>query len=277
MRQRVAVLLVVASAILAGCTVLPGGGGENGGAPSTSTSPATVEDADAIPGVENRRLVNASALASAHEDALVGQGFVMTYESQSNYTAGYPQQVPNGTRFGRRKAEAGLSAYHRFERERLAPDEGTSPTVVTDEIWVNETTAVHREQHAERTEYKPYHFERYSSALTGADSLVASLLRANFTVVDARRVDNRTLYTFEASYDRTGPRNETYQARLVTDQQGRIWRLTETTRRHVTTPPGWNATSVTRYEYRLRQLGNVTVAEPVWLEEARERGVLANK
>lgn len=271
-------LVAVFVVALAGCA---GTFAAEAGTPAT-TPPPTAESADSLPGIEGGTVANASALVGAHEATLIERGFVVVVEQEA--TANTTKHHRNSTRLVRYKAEPGLARYYVYERERFEATDDREAATVVDETWVNDTVSVRRTELPDRTEYEPYHFERYPGVMTGGASLAGTIEAGgeNFTVADVRRVRGRTVFTFEASF-RGVARGNSYNhetVRFTVDDRGVIRHLTLTER---TVIPNESLGSVDvdrpvevvrRFEFRLTELGDADATAPVWLDEARARGAL---
>lgn len=201
MRRGPATLVLCLLLVTAGCSALPGSGG-NG-----------------PPGVEDDRLVDVDALTEAHVDALTESGY--SHEIRLNQTRVVDGEVVDTHRAQRTNVAPGAAEYH----YQLINRGDVSSRII---LWGNETDAYQSTEAGGQRRIgrsKP----PTDRALAGVGLLEAHLT-APYEVAETRETDGTTLYVLEATdrpeTDAAFPRNaenvRSYEARLVVDPDGRI-------------------------------------------------------
>ena len=219
MRQGLAVVVLCVLVAGAGCSALPGFGGGNG------TSAGTPEGAtvDEVPGVEDGRLTNQSALLDAHVENITETGYAHTVDT--NVTDARQGETVDLTQRQRTSVAAGAGEY----RTQLITDGATSSRFIT---WGNESVAVRRgETSGGDPQYQSIP-PREPDALAG-QALLDRRLSTEFEAVDVQqREDAPNVVTMEvgglpednAVFDEQAQVSNVreYNAQLVVDTRGRI-------------------------------------------------------
>lgn len=245
--RRVAATVALAFLLaLAGCSALPGGGG-NDAAP---------------PGVSDGELSNRTALLAAHEEALVSAGF--EHSARVNATA--IRRTQNGQRtVPVARQQSTTVAEDGSYRYRLV-NGGTGAQI---DAWANQSTEVGRIQVGGQTRYQTGD-PQPPGRLSGR-AFLRPYLGGELEVESTNESDGRTYYTLVSTTsdppEGTLPANatdvENYQSRVVVDGEGRIHALTATADYTI---QGEQATLDVRY--RLERMGVDSVERPGWVDEA---------
>jgi hypothetical protein len=263
-RSPLAAVALAVLLITAGCSGVFGGDGTPSPAEPT---PADGDAASAIPGVEDGRVTNATALLAAHDDELVAAGF--ENEVRVNATIIQQNQTVDVTRSQQTVVEAGRSEF------QYRTVNGNNGGFVRFDHWGNESVWVIRGQLGDTTRYQVRDGIAQTETLTGTALLQNYLDGSNATAVEVREEDGLTLTTFETTTlpDDTNalPANGSdirdYRVRFVVDSQGRIHGLVAEGTYDLR---GEARTFEVRYN--LVSLDDPPVTRPDWAGEALRNG-----
>lgn len=234
------------------------------GSPAPTATPA---ERARPPGVSDGRLVDATALLAAHEEASVRAGFVSVANGSAPVTR-HGIRV-NVTASGRHRVEPNATDYRYWNVTEAGPVQRRI------EGWSNGSVEYRRRVGVDGATY--VRAESRSPAELASVWLLATHLRAgNYSV---RSVDDRgetTLVTLVANRidNRTAARRALpdgggnitgYEATLVVDLAGRIRSLSVRMTYELDGRP-----ATLRLEYELRRVGGVEVARPDWVTDATE-------
>lgn len=272
---------LVAAVVLAGCGGSTGPGtesptAETGSAtpsstasatPSPTASPTTTGNHTSLPpGVTQSGVANATALVEAHTAALERTGFIVTSRGKASVVR-QGALVEAKTR-ERAVVEANRTAYRAFRRDEA------SFYSREESVWYDADAG---SQAQFRKVKNPGGTERGTrdphpiGALTGKAVLKNHFLGGNFTLSGTETVNGTTRVTLTAD----SVENETalltalpdkaekvtsYKGRAVVDEQGRVHSFSATVEYVIR---GKQRTY--EVEYRIQQLGNVTVQRPPWV------------
>lgn len=203
--------LVAVLVVLSGCSVL--------GGPSTA-SPTPEPTADEVPGIEDGRLTDRSALVAAHREALVRTGFRTDF--RVNVTVQRRGQVYSIPQRQVTLAEPGVTEY----RYQLVSQGGSSTRF---DVWGNRSVEALRVRTGDTTRYRTGP-SASAKELTGAIKLSTYLSLSNFTASNVYRANNDTFVELRAGEPRNVrsvlPENATnvsdYRATAVVDSEGRV-------------------------------------------------------
>jgi hypothetical protein len=301
-RQVLAVCLVVAVVVVAGCSdfydareppgerevVRGGGGGGSGGGGGGGGSgggggggdvvrpdtPVTVAPADRVaPGVSEDRLVNVTSMLAAHRATVAERGFVAEFTHRDwetdIETDGRDWTFENA---GTMRAEPGLSTYQtRIERKRTSPPE----TVLSygDADGHVRRTVAGGNATVERASGPP---------ATGVAShyMVRNVLEWGVWTVETVRDDGSVVLTTDAleayarpSNERNVDKNASFAGRMVVSPEGVVRRLSVTYAVESVYTSGNMAgrtigNETRTFAYEVVRLGGVSVEEPGWTEAA---------
>ena len=280
LRRALPVLAVTLLLMTAGCSFL-GGGDESTPTNATTTNattataettagtPVTTTDGASLAGVEDGRLVDAAALADAHQRALVAQSFETRRVQNASVVV---RTGPNSSEVARttltQQVVAGEGGrpyrYHRSD----------SAIRFTLQAWGNDSTRVFRALQGQEVIRAPSVVDPEPVSSVASRNTVADYLRAgNFSVADRESVNGTTLVTLEA--DELTVENDSdlfiegssnyrnYSSTVVVGEDGIVRELTV------------SATYELRGErrdvsvsFRVLRLGNVTVEQPAWARRA---------
>lgn len=250
MRRTAATLLLAVLLALSGCSALPGGSGTG------------LSADEAPPGVEDGRLVNATALTTAHTEQLLDSGF--EHDIRTNATIARNGEAFEVSRRQQTVAEPGASEYV----FRLT-NGGEGPAAQVD-VWGNETTQVTRIQAGEQTQ-TGVSSPTAAAQLTTESRFAAYLSSGNFSVETVDREGDLTLVTLVGG-EPPGDENllpssavgnlTEYEVRAVADSQGRIHEFEVT---GTYTVEGSEATF--DLQYRLLRTDGPSVEQPDWAAE----------
>lgn len=219
MRRSIAAVLLCVLVFAAGCSAIPGTGGDGG---SDGT-------AESVPGVEDGRLADGTALLDAHVEAATATGF--TQEISTNAT----QTIGNETAVVGQRQQVRVAPDATEYRSRVVVSGNTSGRVLT---WGNRSIGVQRVEIAggdpRYQEVQPRPAEQLAGRL-----LLERRLSEEFEVTDVEeRDDGPTLVTMEVN---ALPANNTvfddqetienvreFEATLVVDTAGRVRSYTAT-------------------------------------------------
>lgn len=247
---RLTLVVVLTLAVgLAGCL----GGPINGTTPepssTTDSTPVGGESptgaVDTIPGVDDGRLTNATALFAAHEQALVDRGFAANVSRSVNGSETMRFQIT---------ASPGLSTYL-LSGELVAGESGSM------ELWANESTRFVRQQSDGEVSYRTV--ARHDDSLNLVKRPGDYLRVGNFTVADEAGPAGRIVLTADGYVPPEsghGPFQDvsSFEGRAVIDAEGRIHRMELT----ADTDRGTVA-----YEFDLSRTGVAQVDRPTWVGE----------
>ncbi|WP_128477058.1 DUF7537 family lipoprotein [Halorussus pelagicus] len=248
MRRKALQLLVIGCLVaLAGCSgALSGGDGAQ--TLGDVTYPAGVSDDG----------TNVTALADAHESQLQNESLSLAVDSTVNSPAGN-QTV---------SLDAAVSA----DRDRIrangsAMGQQVSVYVTADQRFTRISTgdAEPRYQVAERT---PDSMQLIPESYTGRTYIAQFAGSGNFTPSGVRTVDGTTLIVLEADGSNATESQQVnitdYNATMLVDQQGVVHSVSVDIS---ATRQGQQAQ--TRFSMNVSDVGETTVTEPSWLNEAR--------
>ena len=219
MRQGLAAVLLCVLVAGAGGSALPGSGGGDA-TPEETPDGATVSE---VPGVEDGRLVDESALLDAHVGTVTGTGYAHTVDT--NITDARQDETVEVTQRQRTRVAAGASEYE----TQLVTSAGVSSRFIT---WGNESVAIRRGETAGSDPQYQSIPPRDPETLAGR-ALLERRLSAEFEAVDVQqREDAPNVVTFEVEglpenntvFDRQEQISNVreYEAQLVVDTEGRI-------------------------------------------------------
>lgn len=250
-RSRLAPLLIAALLLLAGCAgTLPGTDDVGGGA-----------DADAYPPGVTDSTVNATALTDAHRSALNGSSLTVSVSID--------QQIGNRSQ--------SVSAV-----QRVGPDHEAILSTVDMEtgsraIYLTEDTQYVRVTFNNQSRYDVRPRSRTTPGQlmispTATDLVNWTLTSGNFTVAGTEERDGTTLTTLTASSltaNATRPTQGTlagFNATAVVDERGVVRSLSYSVELERE-----GRTYVSSVSLNVTDVGSTDVAEPDWLEEAKNR------
>lgn len=245
MRRLVGITMVCLLLVLAGCSAIPGTGGNSG---SNDGPP---------PGISDDGLVNGTELIQAHTASLAETGFA--HDARVNATVVRRDQL---TRVQRNQTTT-VTAAGPYRRSLVNADTGFRV-----DVWANETTQVYRSQVGDRTAYRTGDPEPIEN-LTGRFFL-RPYVGGPFTVESVDERQGRNEYTLVSDAPPTQPafppewtdiRN--YQARLVVDTDGRIRHLSVTADYTIN-----DQDARLDIKYELTRVGVDSVDRPAWVDEA---------
>lgn len=251
MRTRALQLVAVACLVaLAGCSGALSGAGEDA---------QTLDDVDYPEGVSEDG-ANVSALAESHEQRLQNRSFTLRVNSTVN-TSAYNQSVSLDARVGPDR-----DAVH---ADSSAMDQQMS-VYLTEDTQYTRVTAGDGEPRYRVTDRTPAALQLFSGSFAGATFLDRFAGSANFTPTDVRTVDGATVVVLEAdgsNVTETSQANVTgYEATLLVDERGVV--------RSVEVDVSGNRDGEqfrTRFSMTVTDIGETTVSEPGWLDEARNQ------
>lgn len=249
MRSRALQLVVLGCLVgLAGCTGgLPGGGDD-----------PTLDDVSYPEGVTDNG-TNVTALAETHSDALENRSFALAVETTVNGSA-TNQSVAMDVAVG------------------LDRDEGYANTTTGDRrmatYLASETryTRIGTEEGPQyrATERTPTALQFVPASFSGANYLGRFLGVADLAPTGVRVVDGTTLVVREADGSNAtaaSPANLTdYDATVPVDERGVVHSVTA-----AAAGSNGGETARTRFSMNVSDVGETTVEEPPWLDEARNR------
>lgn len=206
MRRASAVVGLCLLLALAGCSYLPGFAEEQ------------------APGVEDDELVDGEALLDAHASTLTESGY--SHDLSVNQTVESEDGTRESNRRQRTSVAAGGSQY--VKQELLFG--GQVRTI----YWGNDSVEYIRVDSGGSTNYQRGQPDN-ATTLTGV-KIIEPFLSAPYEVVDTEEVEGRTVYALESTgrpdHEGAFPDNttavESFDARLVVDEDGRIHRLRAT-------------------------------------------------
>ncbi|WP_435195839.1 DUF7537 family lipoprotein [Natronomonas sp. EA1] len=246
MRRTAATLLLAVLLTLSGCSAITGGSGPQ----------------EAPPGVEDGRLVNATALTTAHTAALVESGF--EHDIRTNATIARNGETFEVSRRQQTVVEPGAVEY---QFRLINGGEGPSAQV---DAWGNETTQVTRVQAGNQTQYGVGN-PTPAAQLTTESRFTPYLASGNFTVENTETDGDVTLVTLVGGAP-PGDANllpssavgnlTDYEVRAVVDTQGRIHEFSVT---GTYTVAGTEARFA--FDYRLLRTDGPSVDQPEWAAE----------
>ncbi|ELZ27441.1 hypothetical protein C475_05965 [Halosimplex carlsbadense 2-9-1] len=266
-------LVVVGLVVLAGCSIVADGGDSEGPvetltpAPVPTTAPTdTVAPSPLPPGVTTGGTISPSALASAHVRAVTGRSYVwaerrrtLTATGDGNWT-----EARNRTRTVR--LEDGDT--YRWSRSRRVVWTGLTlgyqPAL---ERYSDGDTRYVREQDVDGPLYRarPATNDSQIVALVAANRVQSYLSLRNVSV-SVGQVDGQRRYWVESDGGGVvdGEYAANYSVGAVVTPDGFVRRLSVS----YTTERRGTPTRI-EYEYAYRQVGNVSVTPPDWIDEAR--------
>lgn len=193
--SRTAVLAVALLLVLAGCGGFSGDGATDADA-TTLPEETTVESTDdPPPGLSESGVTDAAALAAAHEAALVDRSY--TYDREVRIVA------ENGTELGRWHQRAQVGA-DRAEFNYSQTGEGVSVsgrTVESVRVYANGSVTLWDEdpESDDGGEFRRESGPGFAETTFSNDRLLADVLNASETSVEAVERDGRTWYRVEAA------------------------------------------------------------------------------
>lgn len=250
MRRGSVTLVLCLLLVTAGCSALPGSGG-NGGA-----------DGDAPPGVEGGRLADVDALTGAHTTALTQSGY--SHDIRVNQTRVVDGEPTETSRAQRTSVAPGAAEY---TYQLLNRGEGSSRIIV----WGNRTQAYRSIEAGGQRQVGDA--EPASERALAGVGLLAAHLTASYEVAGTRDADGTTLTVLEATgrpeSDDAFPQNaedvRSYESRLVVDPDGRILAFEAAAEYDV---QGERA----EYEmsFEVAELGDPDVQRPEWVGQPED-------
>lgn len=243
MRRAFAAVGLCLLVALSGCSSLPGFSDEQ------------------APGVEDDELVDAEALLDAHASTLTGSGY--RHDLSVNRTVESENGTQENSRRQRTSVATGASQY--VKQELLFGGQGR---IVS---WGNESVEYIRVDSGGTTQYHRGNVDN-ATALTGVRT-IEPFLTASFEVVDTEEVDGRTVYALESTgrpdHEGAFPDNttsvESFDARLVVDEDGRIHRLRATAEYRIDGEPGSY-----EFAFELTATEDPGVERPQWVDDVVE-------
>ncbi|WP_115863169.1 DUF7537 family lipoprotein [Halorussus litoreus] len=248
MRHRALQLLAICCLVaLAGCTGgLPGG------------DEPTLDDVSYPDGVSENG-TNVSALSTAHSEALENESFGLTVDASVNASS-INQSIRIDAAVGadRDNIRADTNASGQQTSMYLTPETRYTRVATDDGVTYDAQ---------ERT---PTAMQLVPASYSGASYLDQFAGMANATPTDVREVNGTTLVVLEADGS-TATDNESanlvdYNATLLVDEQGVVHSMTVEL---AATSQGQRST--TRLSMDIYDVGETTVEDPSWLDEARNR------
>ncbi|WP_181684901.1 DUF7537 family lipoprotein [Halorhabdus salina] len=267
MRWRV--LFVVVLATTAGCSAIGGGGKDPSTvtpAPVPTDAPESGPGATVAPGVWADGRIDVAVLVGAQEDVLANQSFRWRAERNWIGTVGNVTSssntfdvivLENATRFSR---DATMFLNHPKDAfySRYSQYANASVQFARAQAYSWGQTRY------DRSAIIPGH-DRFVSSTTAA---VGRYLNVETARVDRVSVDGRTLYRIVGRNPAGlgGSTMENYSVRAYVTPDGLVWNLTAS---YTTIQAG--SVEQVRYHFEFEQVGDVTVAQPEWVETARSR------
>jgi hypothetical protein len=263
-RSSLAAVALTVLLVTAGCSGVLGGDGSTSPA---SSMPADDDAANAVPGVENGQVTNATALLAAHDRGLVAAGF--ENEVRVNATVIQQDQVADVTRRQQTIVEAGRDEY------QYRTFNGNNGGFVRFDHWGNESVWVTRGQLGNTTRYQVRDRTPATGSLTGTALLRNYINNSNATAVEVQRKNGSTLTTFETTTlpgtANALPANASnvraYRTRFTVDSQGRIHGFVAQGTYDLRGEP-----RTFEIRYNLVRLDNPSVTQPDWAGEALRNG-----
>lgn len=275
MRRTLVITAIGLIVLTAGCSALTPGDDGPDASPTEATEAPTETDARTADStaaaaeqawIEDGEL-DADALEATHVDAVMDAG---SFQISSEIATTHGGEEPPTPWFENQTLETGWN----LERERQVLDNEfqDSPERLT--LYVDDGDVYVREQVGDRTRYavdsddrtaEQFREEMRNEAHTGT----GALSEWTFDFEGAQQCGDRTCYRFSGSDfdgDREVPETVTDgEATLVVDKRGIVRELTQEFEGET---DGQAATVVVTSEYR--DVGESTLPEPEWIEEARE-------
>lgn len=255
MLRRLVPVAVAGLLVVAGCTAVPGG------TTSTATTGPTTEtvdpaEADLPPGVNESGVVNASALAAAHDATLRSEGFVLdgTFvrdpPNRGNQTRTFDTVVAPG-------AERFQTA---VETVRYASDASDAVSQRSGKrVWSNATATLRAATIDGETAVSSVEDQPPWLSLTRAPQYRSSLKIGEFAVEGAVVRDGHTFTTLVAEgASEAVDGNATVDARFVVDERGVVHEATVSV-----STPGSEADSA---HYEVVQFGG-SPERPAWVDD----------
>lgn len=214
MTRRLLLIAVLLSVVLAGCTAAPGAETDD---PTTSTDDRQTEvEPDAVPGVADGGLTNATALARANEGTLADTGGEVRV-SRGGDSEQNEYRLVAGTDY----------ATYSLSGTRSAGDGGA----VDVDLWSNETTRLVRSQQAEETSYRVA--ERRHDRLNLLETPEDYLAAGDFAVDENASANGTVVLTADAAASDLAERAplaaaSEFEGRLAVTEAGLIESLTVT-------------------------------------------------
>ena len=229
--------------VLAGCSVLPG---------------FSEERNRQAPGVEGGELVDSDALLDAHASKLTESGY--RHDLVVNQTVEGENGTRESTTRQRTAVAAGASQY--LQQELVLGGQGR---IVS---WGNESVEYIRVESGGTTSYQRGQVED-ARTLTGVKT-IRPFLTAPFEVVNTSEVDGRKVYALESTghpdHEGAFPDNttsvESFQARMIVDEDGRIHRLRATADYRIDREAGSY-----EFTYELTSTSDPGVERPDWVAQ----------
>ncbi|PSP81564.1 hypothetical protein BRC81_01005 [Halobacteriales archaeon QS_1_68_20] len=281
--RRPIVIALVAVVVLAGCSGLPGGSddGTPTEEPTVTDTPTPIEastptatpestpipgdvlaDEDLPPGLTADGFDDPSALVDAHNENLAADGAVTeltvrtegdAFESTSTATA---RIAADGTATVVEEVESDFA------------NVTTRVYLDGEQTFTNQTV---RGQHI----YSAFSSERYRELALPGTNVRQYLTLLNYSVKDVEEGDDGTLVTLTAdsvneSYPTGDVEFANVSATVVVDLDGTIHSISAS---YDVSSQG--STLTNEVEYELQQRGLTSVAEPAWVDTARERATMA--
>jgi hypothetical protein len=242
---------LVGLVLLAGCAGLVPGPAE------PTTDQPLVRGAPAPPpGVDADGVSNVSALLAAHRRSLTAGGFALETETTRRGPAGRNVTVRETVVASRALRSHRHTTVRRFGGGRQ----------VTQDRWAG-ASAARRVLENDTVVGAGGYDGADAAALTRSARLRWFLHRGGFELVAIRVQRSGARFVLEA--DGALPTGRGHlSARLIVTDEGRISSLVAT----ITRPAEGGGLQLEAYVYRLRQVGDVTVERPGWVEDGRDGG-----
>lgn len=240
-------------------------GGPAGTTPTASTQSTTGPSAtDFPPGVSKEGLENVSLVAKRSQWALMKEGYVGAFRLET--TVRRQGRTRNMTLAQREIVEPGASTVL-FQVKRLTDQKRSRR-----DAWVNGSTSVLRLDRAGTVTFRRINGTRIRRQLGAKQLLIQYGGAGDFEFEGAERTDNGTFLTYRATEyveaptaQMPAPANVTsYRAVVVLDTAGRLRYLDV---QMTYEGPGGGTASI-RVRFVVRQLGNVSVTRPGWVDRA---------
>ncbi|PSP56753.1 hypothetical protein BRC82_01370 [Halobacteriales archaeon QS_1_67_19] len=251
--KRTALLMVAVGCLvaLAGCS------GAISDVGDTTTDDATTDDVEYPAGVSEND-TNVSALTAAHDRQLENRSFTLEVNSTVNASTGN-QTITMTAAVGPDRDQVLVNGSARNQQVSA---------YMTDEKRYTRLTVGDREPQYRVTERTPDQMQLFSGSFAGTTYLDRFAAEANFTPTDVRTVDGTTLIVLEADGSNatdTERANVTdYEATLLVDEDGVVHSAT------VDVSAARDGQQIrTRFSMNVSAIGETTVEEPDWLDEAK--------
>jgi hypothetical protein len=273
MRNALIAVALAAALVLAGCgaggTPTPSPEPTDTPTPSPTATPTPVEPS-AIAGVEDGVVTNGSALQRAHRAALSDVGFELYVSQETTFSA-------NGTT-ERQRSESTLRAEASLTEatQRTVTENTVAERTGSREVWANGSQALARVQ-TESPGGSETSFQYARSPTAASTGGVAGAVfqlgtfEVNGTdVVDGERRVSLTLAELnESALQNQDIDVQSASGSAVVDAEGRVRSLSFRLEYTQSTALGENTSVVVSVRQELREVGDVDVEQPAWVDDAR--------